>query len=121
LLINRLLPDFLAAHPRFQLELVGEDRPIDIVAEGYDAGIRLGDFVEADMVSVRLTTAERFVVVGTPSVFKAQGRPVRPEDLHGFPLHPSSDRCEWCGPLAICRSETACNHRGHGSPGDQRC
>ena len=84
LLINRLLPDFLAAHPQIQLELVGEDRPIDIVAEGYDAGIRLGDFVEADLVSVRLTPAERFVVVGAPGVFKAQGRPVRPEDLHGF-------------------------------------
>ena len=37
-----------------------------------------------DMVSIRLTQAERFVVVGTPGIFKAQGRPVRPEDLHGF-------------------------------------
>ena len=45
LLVNRLLPDFLDAHPNVHLELVGEDRPIDIVEEGFDAGIRLGDFV----------------------------------------------------------------------------
>jgi DNA-binding transcriptional LysR family regulator len=85
LLVNRLLPDFLDAHPNVQLELVGEDRPIDIVEEGFDAGIRLGDLVQIDMVAVWLTPPERFVVVGAPSLFRKHGRPDIPSDLHGFP------------------------------------
>ena len=84
LLVNRLLPDFLEAHPNLQLELVGEDRPIDIVEEGFDAGIRLGNFVQIDMVAVWLTPPERFVVVGAPSVFRKYGQPASPSDLQNF-------------------------------------
>ena len=84
LLVNRLLPDFLDAHPNVQLELVGEDRPIDIVEEGFDAGIRLGDFVQIDMVAVWLTPPERFVVVGAPSLLRKHGRPGTPGDLQDF-------------------------------------
>jgi DNA-binding transcriptional LysR family regulator len=85
LLVNRLLPDFLNAHPNVQLELVGEDRPIDIIEEGFDAGIRLGDFVQIDMVAVWLTPPERFVVVGAPSLLRKYGRPKTPSDLQAFP------------------------------------
>ncbi len=84
LLVNRLLPDFLDAHPNVELELVGEDRPIDIVEEGFDAGIRLGNFVQVDMVAVWLTPPERFVVVGAPEFFRKHGRPTSPEDLQNF-------------------------------------
>lgn len=84
LLVNRLLPDFLDAHPNVELELMGEDRPIDIVAEGFDAGIRLGNFVQIDMVAVWLTPPERFVVVGSPALFRKQGRPASPNDLQNF-------------------------------------
>src|ERR1700732_3277468 len=84
LLVNRLLPDFLDAHPNVQLELVGEDRPIDIVEEGFDAGIRLGDFVQVDMGAVWVTPPERFVVVGAPAFFRKHGRPTSPNDLHGY-------------------------------------
>jgi DNA-binding transcriptional LysR family regulator len=85
LLVNRLLPDFLHVHPNVQLELVGEDRPIDIVEEGFDAGIRLGDFVQIDMVAVWLTPPERFVVVGAPSLLRKHGRPETPSDLQAVP------------------------------------
>lgn len=85
LLVNRLLPDFLDAHPNVELELVGEDRPIDIVEEGFDAGIRLGNFVQIDMVAVWLTPPERFVVVGSPALFRKHGRPAFPSDLQNFP------------------------------------
>lgn len=85
LLINRLLPDFLDAHPNLELELVGEDRPIDIVEEGFDAGIRLGNFIQIDMVAVWLTPPERFVVVGAPALFRKHGRPASPNDLQNFP------------------------------------
>ena len=84
LLVNRLLPDFLDAHPNVQLELVGEDRPIDIVEEGFDAGIRLGDFVQIDMVAVWLTPPERLVVVGAPTLLRKHGRPETPGDLQSF-------------------------------------
>jgi DNA-binding transcriptional LysR family regulator len=63
---------------------VGEDRMIDIVDEGFDAGIRLGHFVEMDMVAVRLTPAEPFVVVGAPQFFDKYGRPSQPRDLQDF-------------------------------------
>jgi DNA-binding transcriptional LysR family regulator len=85
LLINRLLPGFIDLHPNVQLELVGDDRLIDIVEQEFDAGIRLGHFVQVDMVAVRLTPAEPFVVVGTPELFERHGRPTKPHDLHDFP------------------------------------
>jgi len=84
LLVNRLLPDFLELHPRIQLDLVGDDRLIDIVEEGFDAGVRLGQMVQMDMVSVWLTPPERFVVVGTPAFFARHGRPLHPRDLQNF-------------------------------------
>ncbi|API61414.1 hypothetical protein BSL82_18420 (plasmid) [Tardibacter chloracetimidivorans] len=84
LLVNRLLPDFLEAYPKLQLELVGEDNLIDIVKDGFDAGIRLGNFVQQDMVSLWLTPPEPYVVVGTPDFFARHGRPVKPEDLKEF-------------------------------------
>lgn len=77
-------PDFLDAHPNVELELVGEDRPIDIVEEGFDAGIRLGNFVQIDMVAMWLTPPERFVVVGAPALFRKHGRPASPYDLQDF-------------------------------------
>ena len=84
LLVNRLLPGFLDLHSNIQLELVGEDRLIDIVKEGFDAGIRLGHHVQVDMIAVRLTPAEPFVVVGAPTFFDRYGRPSQPQDLHDF-------------------------------------
>lgn len=79
--IEPVLPTFRERHPRIQLEFVFDDRRVDIVSEGYDAGIRLSEFVERDMVSVRLSDAFRFVVVGAPSYLEEHGTPQRPEDL----------------------------------------
>jgi DNA-binding transcriptional LysR family regulator len=84
LLINRLLPGFLDLHPDVQLELVGDDGLIDIVEEGFDAGIRLGHIVQADMIAVRLTPPEPFAVIGAPAFLAKHGRPRRPQDLHDF-------------------------------------
>jgi DNA-binding transcriptional LysR family regulator len=84
LLVNRLLPDFLELHPKIQLDLVGDDRLIDIVEEGFDAGVRLGHMVQMDMVSVWLTPPERFVVVGAPTFFARYGRSLHPRDLQNF-------------------------------------
>ena len=79
--IKPFLPTFRERHPRIELELVFEDRRVDIVKEGFDAGIRLSEFVERDMVSLRLTSPLRFIVVGAPSYLDKHGTPDRPEDL----------------------------------------
>jgi DNA-binding transcriptional LysR family regulator len=79
--ITPVLPTFLERHPRVEVEIVIEDRFVDIVAEGYDAGVRLSEAIERDMVQVRLTHAFRFVVVGAPSYLERRGTPQRPEDL----------------------------------------
>jgi DNA-binding transcriptional LysR family regulator len=79
--LEPVLPTFRERHPRVEIEIVIEDRLVDIVAEGYDAGIRLSEIIDRDMVQVRLTAPCRFVVVGTPEYLARHGTPTRPEDL----------------------------------------
>jgi DNA-binding transcriptional LysR family regulator len=79
--IAPVLPAFRARHPRIDVEVVTEDRFVDIVAEGYDAGVRLSESIERDMVQVRLTDPFRFVVVGAPRYLAERAAPERPEDL----------------------------------------
>jgi DNA-binding transcriptional LysR family regulator len=79
--IEPVLPAFRERHPRIEVEIVTEDRFVDIVAEGYDAGVRLSEAIERDMVQVRLTDAFRFVVVGSHAYLGKHGGPERPEDL----------------------------------------
>jgi DNA-binding transcriptional LysR family regulator len=79
--IAPVLPAFRERHPRIDVEVVVENRLVDVVAEGYDAGVRLTEAIERDMVQLRLTDAFRFVVVGAPSYFARHGTPERPEDL----------------------------------------
>jgi DNA-binding transcriptional LysR family regulator len=79
--ITPVLPAFRARHPRVEVEIVADNRFVDIVADGYDAGVRLHEAIERDMVQVRLTEEFRFVVVGAPSYFERHGTPRRPEDL----------------------------------------
>jgi DNA-binding transcriptional LysR family regulator len=78
---DRVLPPFRSRHPRIDVEIVIEDRLVDIVAEGFDAGVRLNEIIERDMVRVRLVPPFRFVVVGTPEYLARRGTPDRPEDL----------------------------------------
>jgi DNA-binding transcriptional LysR family regulator len=81
--IEPVVPAFRARHPRIEVEVVVEDRLVDIVAEGYDAGVRLTESIERDMIQVRLTDPFRFVVVGAPTYLAKRGAPERPEDLLG--------------------------------------
>lgn len=95
LFIERLLPGLLEAHPKLRVELVGEDRRIDIIEEGFDAGIRFGHLVEPGMIATPLTPPDRYVVVGAPSYLQKSGRPRHPEELEkfsciGFCLSPQS-------------------------------
>jgi len=84
-LTERFVSGFLAANPGVQLELVGDDRLVDIIAEGCDAGVRPRTFVQVDMVSVPLTAEEPQVVVGAPSFLARYGRPLLPDDVRKIP------------------------------------
>lgn len=80
-LAGSLLADFLAAHPRVTLDLVVSDAASDIVAEGYDAGIQLGELIDRDMIAVPVTGDIRMTVVGAPAYFAQHPKPKHPRDL----------------------------------------
>ena len=89
-----LLAGFLSEHPHVQLDLVVSDAPVDIVAEGFDAGIQLGEVIDKDMIAVPVTGALRLTVVGAPSYFARRGRPTHPRELIDHDClnwHPTSD------------------------------
>ena len=76
-----IILEFVRFYPDMQVDLVTEDCPIDIVAEGFDAGVRPGDTVPADMIAVHLEPAQRFAVVGAPTYFEDRATPKTPQDL----------------------------------------
>jgi len=76
----RLRP-FLRAHPDIHVEIIGDNRLTDIVAERYDAGVREGSLVAKDMIAARIGPDFRFVVVGAPSYFATRRAPKTPSDL----------------------------------------
>lgn len=76
------LAPFLAKYPEIQLDVVVEDGLTDIVARGFDAGIRLGESLDREMVAVRISADERVAVVGFPDYFARHGKPKHPRDLH---------------------------------------
>jgi len=80
-LSGALLADFLGAHPQIHLDVLVSDQPIDIVAEGFDAGIRLGEVIDRDMIAVPVSGDLRLVVVGAPSYFARRKKPKHPRDL----------------------------------------
>ena len=81
LVLARLLPKFVALHPNVEVDVSVDDRFVDMVAEGFDAGIRLVESIDRDMVHVRLSPRCRIVVAGAASYFKRRGIPQKPEDL----------------------------------------
>ena len=72
---------FLATYPEVHLEVHVGDAPIDIVAEGYDAGIGPQDRAAADMIATRLTGPMKMALVGAPAYFARQRTPRTPDDL----------------------------------------
>ena len=80
-LIRHVLPGFLAKYPDIHVEFVVDTRFVDIVADGYDAGIRVHDDVPRDMVAVRFGPEMRFAAVASPAYLAAHGTPATPEEL----------------------------------------
>jgi DNA-binding transcriptional LysR family regulator len=81
LVLEPLLPEFRRAYPEVAIEIDVDDATIDLMEGGFDAGIRIGESVQRDMIAVRATPDFRWMVVGSPAYFARHGRPQTPEEL----------------------------------------
>ncbi|EIO4081501.1 LysR family transcriptional regulator [Vibrio parahaemolyticus] len=81
LLIEPHLGEFLSRYPKIRLELIMDDGLTNIVAEGMDAGIRLGVSLDEHMVAIPITPNLTNAIVGSPDYFKRHGKPETPNDL----------------------------------------
>ncbi|WP_420563756.1 LysR family transcriptional regulator [Thalassobaculum sp.] len=75
------LVSFAEAHPEVTLDVTVTDEEFDIVAAGFDAGVRLGEVIEMDMIAVPVTGDQREAAVATPGYIAAHGAPAHPRDL----------------------------------------
>ena len=80
-LLEPLIASFCQAYPEIEVEIAASGELIDLVAQGFDAGIRMGQFIAADMIALRLTPAFPFVVVGSPEYLVKRKGPERIDDL----------------------------------------
>ncbi len=80
-IVSPLILEFLRHHPAVHIDLVAEGRLVDIVAEGFDLGIRRGDLVPADMIAVPLGRPQSHAVVASPAYLDRHGAPRAPSDL----------------------------------------
>src|SRR6201993_4913704 len=81
--LDSAIPRFLAQYPEISLDLSFNEALTDIVAERFDAGIRIGERIERDMIAVRVSDELPFVVAGSPAYFERRGNPRTPDDLVG--------------------------------------
>jgi DNA-binding transcriptional LysR family regulator len=75
------LAGFTRQFPDVVLDVTTESRPVDIVAERFDAGIELGEFIQRDMIAVRVSADQRPAIVASPAYFKKHPKPRKPHDL----------------------------------------
>lgn len=81
LILQPVVLAFMRRHPGMKVELASEGRMLDIVAEGFDAGIRLAEFVPLDMIAVPCGPRQRFVVVASPAYLESMPTPRAPGDI----------------------------------------
>jgi len=98
-LLENVVPDFLARYPEVSLDLVTEGRLIDIVEAGFDAGVRLAESVPQDMIAIPFGGDTRFICVASPGYVAQHGPPKTPEDLQSHACirqrMPSGKRYRW--------------------------
>ena len=111
LLIEPHLGEFLARYPKLRLELVMADGFSNIVAEGLDAGIRLGESLDEHMVAVPVTPPLSMAIVGSPAYFERYGKPKTPAELtkhnclaYRFTSSGTIDRWSFTAPEAKART-----------------
>lgn len=81
LLLARVVPSFMQRHPDVQLDLVAEGRLVDIVEQGFDAGVRLTEAVPKDMVAIALEAEMRFLAIAAPGYLQRHPAPRTPDEL----------------------------------------
>jgi DNA-binding transcriptional LysR family regulator len=81
LILEPVIASFYQAYPEIEVEIAASEELVDLAVEGFDAGIRLGQFIAPDMVAVRLTPPFPFVVVGSPAYLRGRKPPERIDDL----------------------------------------
>ena len=79
--LKPLIASFCRAYPDVQVEIAASEKLVDLAADGFDAGVRLGQFISPDMVAVRLTPPFPIAVVGSAKYLRKRKRPERIEDL----------------------------------------
>ena len=75
------LAHFARTYPEITLEVTSSNDPVDLVAHQYDAGIQIGEYIQRDMIAVRVSKDMRLAVVGSPEYFKSHKLPRTPRDL----------------------------------------
>ena len=75
------LARFARTYPEIVLEVTHSNDPVDLIAGEYDAGVQLGEFIQRDMIAVRVTGDMRLAVVGSPAYFESNPKPRHPQDL----------------------------------------
>jgi DNA-binding transcriptional LysR family regulator len=73
--------EYLRRYPEMSVDIVTEDRLVDIVKDGFDAGVRLGEHLPGDMIAVPLGPEQRLIVVGSPAYFQGRAHPQTPQEL----------------------------------------
>jgi DNA-binding transcriptional LysR family regulator len=81
LVLAEMVGPFLQAHPQVELEIVDQSSFVDIVSEGFDAGVRYGEHLAQDMVAVQLSRPQRYAVVASADYVARRGRPKHPKDM----------------------------------------
>jgi DNA-binding transcriptional LysR family regulator len=81
LVLAPMVAPFMEAYPQIDLEIIGESSFVDIVAQGFDAGVRYGEHLAQDMIAVSLGPPQRYAVVASPDYVARHGKPRHPKDL----------------------------------------
>ena len=100
LAVTRVIAAMSERYPEVEVEIFSDERLTDIVSEGFDAGIRIGEMIAQDMVAVRLTPPFRSIVVASPNYIGRFGRPTTLGDLSkhnciGYRLIRSGGLYQW--------------------------
>src|ERR1700761_239225 len=108
LLVGPVLTQFLAKYPDIKLELAVDETHSDIVSSRFDAGIRIGERIEKDMIAVRLLDDRPLLAVATPAYLERHARPQAPEDLQAHNC--VRLRWDWDGSIQSWYFENASRH-----------
>ncbi|MEK1888452.1 MAG: LysR substrate-binding domain-containing protein [Phyllobacterium sp.] len=76
---------FLDANPKISIEIVVDNNLVDMVSEGFDAGIRFGEVIAQDMIAVPIGPRQRTAIVASPAFFERYAKPTMPDHLRGLP------------------------------------